>query len=183
MRLQKRITKAHKPGSEAEKERIKEAGGVVNRELGSPRIGIPSFSYHAVQLLMLAGALNMSRALGDLQYKAPLINAEEPFSLEQEIAGFNPNKEQGDLLSNRPSVSRIELKEDGKYIVILTTDGVTDEMTDRRILDRVVAHWNYGTRAEGVAGKITTEATAGPMSDNATCVCAFIYGRSVGETA
>jgi serine/threonine protein phosphatase PrpC len=36
----KRITKAHKPGSDAEKERIKEAGGVVNRELGSPRIGI-----------------------------------------------------------------------------------------------------------------------------------------------
>ncbi|EAW17407.1 PP2C family serine/threonine-protein phosphatase [Aspergillus fischeri NRRL 181] len=157
----KRITKAHKPGSDAEKERIKEAGGVVNRELGSPRIG----------------ALNMSRALGDLQYKAPLINADEPFSLEQEIAGFNPEKEQGDLLSNRPAISRIELEEDRKYIVILTTDGVTDEMEDRRILDRVVAHWNYGTRAEGVAGKITTEATGGPMSDNATCVCAFIYGR------
>ncbi|KAH3190738.1 hypothetical protein KXV92_003191 [Aspergillus fumigatus] len=130
-----RITKAHKPGSDTEKERIKEAGGVVNRELGSPRIG----------------ALNMSRALGDLQYKAPLINADEPFSLEQEIAGFNPDKEQGDLLSNRPAISRIELKEDRKYIVILTTDGVTDEMEDRRILDQVVAHWNYGTRAEGVA--------------------------------
>ncbi|GFF38336.1 hypothetical protein IFM51744_03765 [Aspergillus udagawae] len=156
-----RVTKAHKPGSEAERERIKEAGGVVNRELGSPRIG----------------ALNMSRALGDLQYKAPLINAEEPFSLEQEIAGFNPDKEQGNLLSNRPDISRIELKEDRKYIIILTTDGVTDEMEDRRILDRVVAHWNYGTQAEGVAGKITTEATGGPMSDNATCVCAFIYGR------
>lgn len=39
MLLQKRITKAHKPGSEVEKKRIKEAGGVVNRELGSPRIG------------------------------------------------------------------------------------------------------------------------------------------------
>ncbi|RHZ46519.1 PP2C family serine/threonine-protein phosphatase [Aspergillus thermomutatus] len=157
----KRITKAHKPGSDTEKERIKEAGGVVNRELGSPRLG----------------ALNMSRALGDLQYKAPLINSDEPFSLEQEIAGFNPDKQQGDLLSSRPSISRIKLKESGKYIVILTTDGVTDEMEDRMILDHVVAHWNYGTRAEGVAGKIATEAAARPMSDNATCVCAFIDGR------
>ncbi|EAW13228.1 PP2C family serine/threonine-protein phosphatase [Aspergillus clavatus NRRL 1] len=158
-----RITKAHKPGSRTERSRIEEAGGVINQEFGSPRLG----------------SLNMSRALGDLQYKEPLINAARPFSVEQEIAGFKAGQDQGDLLSRLPSIERRELSRDRQYVLLVTSDGVTDEMEDRAVLNRVIAHLGHGLEAREVAGKLVTEATNRPLSDNATCVCVVMDGNEV----
>ncbi len=121
----------------------------------------------------------MSRGLGDLQYKTPLMNAPRCFSLEQERAGYVQGNEQGDLLSNQPYLARVPLHKDHRYILVLTTDGVTDELDDKSIMRMLAKLREQGVSADEAAKSVVAEVASRPMSDNATCVCHFIDGTEI----
>ncbi|OGM40288.1 protein phosphatase 2C family protein [Aspergillus bombycis] len=159
----RRITKAHKPGDPDEKNRIMDAGGVVNTDTGTERLG----------------ALNMSRALGDLQYKEPLINSGTgPLNEPQRRADITFSTEQQSLLSSEPYLTRVNLNDGGQHVLILTSDGVTNGLEDEIIVHGLLTCYRSGLNATESAKYIVDEAADVPGSDNATCIAVFIGGRS-----
>ncbi|PYH55057.1 uncharacterized protein BO96DRAFT_435407 [Aspergillus niger CBS 101883] len=139
--------------------RIESAGGTLNTDGGVPRVG----------------GLNMSRALGDLQYKSPLKDiGEQSLSSGQEKAGIEPTKK-GDLVSSYPSLKRYPLQSDRRYFLALITDGVTNTMDDETIMHQIARSKQDGMDADKVAAKITEKASGVPDSDNATCVTTLLF--------
>ncbi|GLA26867.1 hypothetical protein AnigIFM63326_004044 [Aspergillus niger] len=158
-----RITTSHKPEHAGERHRIESAGGTLNTDDGVPRVG----------------GLNMSRALGDLQYKSPLKDiGEQSLSSGQEKAGIEPTKK-GDLVSSYPSLKRYPLQSDRRYFLALITDGVTNTMDDETIMHQIARSKQDGMDADKVAAKITEKASGAPGSDNATCVTVFLDGHNI----
>ncbi|KAI9372314.1 phosphatase 2C-like domain-containing protein [Aspergillus egyptiacus] len=156
-----RLTKEHKPDDPGERQRIEEAGGTVHSQHNIWRIG----------------ALNMSRALGDLEYKNPLNNASSsPITNGQKLATGDPSAERDDFLSIKMSFKRVQLEKDKQYVVALTSDGVTNALEDKVIMHSVTHFFNTGMSAEQVARSLVEEATSRPGSDNATCIAVFLSG-------
>ncbi|EYE94308.1 PP2C family serine/threonine-protein phosphatase [Aspergillus ruber CBS 135680] len=160
------LTKSHKPSSPDEKQRIENAGGTVLQDQHEiPRIG----------------ALNMSRALGDLEYKTPFTNLsatnpdtneETPLTREQARAGVEPSKKQGDLLSSEPDITRINLDQGKKYVLALVSDGVSDSpnVDDEGFIQMLAKGFTSGIRGEAVVREVIDQVVDGIQSDNATCV-------------
>ncbi|GIK07596.1 hypothetical protein Aspvir_003262 [Aspergillus viridinutans] len=156
-----RLTQDHKPDNPREKERIENAGGKVNYGLDTARIG----------------ALNMSRALGDLQYKNPLNNdTAGPSTAGQELAAMTPSIEQGNFLSTEPSIIRVDLRQDRRYILALTTDGVTNVLEDNVVIDEIKARHEGGLGVQQVADELVRDVAEGTRRDNATCIAVFLDG-------
>jgi len=94
----------HKPASEVEKSRIEAAGGYLEDTPGGARVN---------------GNLNLSRAIGDLEYKK-----REDLTPEEQIICSTP-----DLIVK-------ELTPDDEFIV-LACDGIWDVMTNQQVCDFV----------------------------------------------
>ncbi|GLA89574.1 hypothetical protein AtubIFM56815_004057 [Aspergillus tubingensis] len=161
--MKERLTTSHKPEHAGERHRIESAGGTLNTDSGVPRVG----------------GLNISRGLGDLQYKLPLKDiGEQSISGGQEKVCVEPSKK-GDLVSSYPSFKRYTLQSDRRYFLALTTDGVTNTMDDETIMHQIAESKHEGMDADRVAAKITEKASKAPSSDNATCVTVFLDGHNV----
>lgn len=112
----------------------------------------------------------MSRALGDLHQKHP---------------PKKPGEEPGDyfskgaVLSSDPTMSQIQLRDDRRYLLVMTSDGVTDMVADEQLLSAITTLYQNGRTAAQVSDMITTAVTSLDGSDNATCVAAFLKGREV----
>lgn len=186
--MKKCLTKSHKPSSPDEKHRIENAGGMVLPDQHEiPRIG-PFPCTVVILLLSLqltsmqrTGALNMSRALGDLQYKTPFTNLsvtnpetneENPLTREQARAGVEPSEQQGDFLSSEPDITRVNLRQGKKYMLALVSDGVSDspKVDDEGFIQMLANGFNSGIRGEAVVREVINEVVEGVESDNATCV-------------
>ncbi|KAF7133838.1 hypothetical protein CNMCM5793_005250 [Aspergillus hiratsukae] len=152
----RRLTQDHKPDNPREKEKIEDAGGMVNYAFDTARIG----------------ALNMSRALGDLQYKNPLNNdTAGPSTAGQELAAMTPSIEQGNFLSTEPSITQVDLKKDRRYILALTTDGVTNVLEDNVIINEIKTRHEGGLGVQQVADELVGDVAEGLRRDNATFEC------------
>ncbi|KAL4864337.1 hypothetical protein BDV12DRAFT_14816 [Aspergillus spectabilis] len=159
-----RLTESHKPGNRDEKQRIQQAGGEVHAQHDIPRLG----------------ALNMSRALGDLQYKKPRNNMTKgPITDEQTLAIGDPSHDKGDFLSTQLSSTRLELRKDGQYLLALTTDGITNALTDKNIMHSMARLFQQGLKAEDVSESLVKEIASRPGSDNATFISVSLKGSSV----
>ncbi|PYH42898.1 uncharacterized protein BP01DRAFT_302335 [Aspergillus saccharolyticus JOP 1030-1] len=156
-----RLSTTHKPENAGERHRVELAGGSVNTDSGTARIG----------------ALNMSRALGDLQYKTPLNNMTER-GKRSSYEGENPGDESplGDFISSEPALNRVELRDHSRYVLALLSDGVTNVLDDATILNRICELQQSGFDAQRAAENITEGSTSLPGSDNASCVAVFFEG-------
>ncbi|KAE8154761.1 phosphatase 2C-like domain-containing protein [Aspergillus avenaceus] len=159
----RRITHSHKPEDPEEKDRIQEAGGTVNMASGTPRVG----------------ALNMSRALGDLQYKDPLVSTltgSAPDEQDKSDGAFDENHKS--LVSSEPYLNRVDLADGYRRVLILTTDGVTNTMKDDPVVKGVLASFQAGMSATDCAKVVVQEAAKTPGSDNSTCIVVFLGSSS-----
>ncbi|KAJ5789690.1 uncharacterized protein N7518_006701 [Penicillium psychrosexuale] len=158
----RRLTEAHKPSDPSEKTRIEKAGGQVNDRSGTERLG----------------SLNMSRALGDLQYKNPVNNTFTDNSVLSPAASASSRTEsRGNFLSNDPYISRRTLNPDRRYLLLVVSDGVTDRLDDTSLVQHVMKLSMRGKRANEIAQEIATNSANKPHSDNATCIVAMLDGR------
>ncbi|KAL4961611.1 PP2C family serine/threonine-protein phosphatase [Aspergillus stella-maris] len=156
-----RLTTSHKPENPEEKERIEQAGGQIHEQHAITRIG----------------SLNMSRALGDLQYKTPLIAITSVDQTDaQEVATNEHSSHTEDLITVQISSRRVELGKDKQYMLALTTDGITNVIDDNKLMSNMMGLFNRGGNAEQVAGAMVNEATGRPQSDNSTCVAVVLNG-------
>ncbi|KAL4940179.1 hypothetical protein BDV06DRAFT_213708 [Aspergillus oleicola] len=156
-----RLTTSHKPESPEEKQRIEQAGGQIHEQHAITRIG----------------SLNMSRALGDLQYKNPLISVTSVKQNEaQDIATTEQSSKKDDLIIVQMSSRRVELGRDKQYMLALTTDGITNIIDDNTLMKNMMKLFNEGNNAEQVATGMVNEVTGKPQSDNSTCVAVVLNG-------
>ncbi|KAJ5386220.1 hypothetical protein N7509_008761 [Penicillium cosmopolitanum] len=159
----RRITEAHKPETPSERARIKEAGGSVEMRKGVPRVG----------------SLNMSRALGDLQYKTPVNSVEDGNSMLRDRRASSSSKPtQGDFVSNDPYTSRRTMQSNRRYLLVLVSDGVSSQADDGALIQHVMKLAMRGMRAGDIAQDIATSSANHPHSDNATCIVVLLDGQS-----
>lgn len=122
----------------------------------------------------------MSRALGDLQYKNPINTMEDsgkfPKTRRASAAGSAPN-EHGNFLSNEPHVLRLKLQADRRYVLLLVSDGISDQTDDTSLIQLVMNLSMRGVRAGDAAQQITKMAGGHPMSDNSTCIIVLMDGQ------
>ncbi|KAJ5179047.1 hypothetical protein N7492_002257 [Penicillium capsulatum] len=146
----RRLTEAHKPEAPRERQRIEDAGGTVVMRGGIPRLG----------------SLNMSRALGDLQYKQP-VN-------ESNSARARPT---GDFVSNDPFISRRTLRRDRRYLLVIASDGVTDRIDDTALVQHVMKQAMRGHGAREMAQSLASSSASHAHSDNASCIVVLLDGQ------
>ncbi|KAK1140089.1 hypothetical protein N8T08_010921 [Aspergillus melleus] len=84
---------------------------------------------------------------------------------------------QDGLLSSEPFITRMTLAEHGAYILALTSDGVTDQLEDSEILNRLSDSWGADPRAQRAARILVSEVGHRPRSGNATCIAVFMKGH------
>ncbi|EED15171.1 Protein phosphatase 2C, putative [Talaromyces stipitatus ATCC 10500] len=158
---QERLTVAHKPHDPSEKSRIEQAGGAVHTYGGTARLG----------------TLNMSRALGDLQYKNPINNLNLTRGTKKaKRANASGSTIRGNILSNEAYVRTIKLDPNSRYTLLVCTDGVTDVTDEKQLMTEVMSDFVAGRRARDIAKMVTTATGEQPHSDNSTCVIAFLDG-------
>ncbi|KAJ5235378.1 uncharacterized protein N7469_004546 [Penicillium citrinum] len=161
----RRLTEAHKPETPSEKARIHEAGGSVETRSGVPRVG----------------SLNMSRTLGDLQYKSPVNTVEsdsDSTPRDRRMVSASSKPTHGDYVSNDPYTSRRTLKPDRRYLLAIISDGVSNNTDDGALVQHVMKLAMRGMRAGDIARDVATNNAVLPHSDNATCIVAFLDGQS-----
>lgn len=113
----------------------------------------------------------MSRALGDLDLKE---------ALRCRAPSASPPSDNADgPLSSQPFLRRVQLREDRRYHIALVSDGVTNELGDHAIMNQIADHWHAGLSPGDISKRITIGVSQKFGSDNATCVCVFLSGRSV----
>ncbi|CAI7673114.1 unnamed protein product [Penicillium palitans] len=157
----RRLTEAHKPSTPSEKTRIEQAGGVVNNRSGTERLG----------------SLNISRALGDLQYKNPVNTLMDESMPDPASSATSRSESRGNFLSNDPYTSRRTLHTDRRYLLLVVSDGVTDRVDDTNLVQHVMKLSMRGKRANEIAQEIATNSANKPHSDNATCIVAMLDGQ------
>lgn len=155
-----RLTRSHKPGLPSEKARIERAGGTVHNRTGTTRLG----------------TLNMSRALGDLQYKNPINTIDDGSLTKARKAVAASPEARGDFLSHEPHLSRVTLTSDSRYALVCLTDGVCDSTDDGTLIGHVMKKSMRGERAADIAQEISSLSASTTSSDNATCIVVFLDG-------
>ncbi|KAJ5693128.1 hypothetical protein N7462_002551 [Penicillium macrosclerotiorum] len=164
----RRLTQAHKPEMTSERERIEEAGGTVEVRSGVTRLGGGRERK--------TGSLNMSRALGDLQYKNP-VNTVDDGSIPRARASSSSLGPRGDFLSNDPYTSRRTLQADRRYLLVITSDGVSDRTDDAALIQHVMKLAMRGMRASDIAQEVASTSSGHSKSDNASCIVAMLDGQ------
>ncbi|KAJ6141289.1 hypothetical protein N7470_010185 [Penicillium chermesinum] len=145
----RRLTEAHKPELPGERQRIEEAGGSVTIRNGTARVE----------------SLNISRALGDLQYKNPMNSVSDD--------NFMPAT--GVL---HPSPQRRTLHSERQYVLVIVSDGVSDRTDDAILMQHVMKLAMRGIGADQIAQEVAYKSSRHPHSDNASCIVALLEGQS-----
>lgn len=133
-----RVSRDHNLEDPSEKERIQELGAPTRGN----RVYAPGHS------------LNMTRALGDFDFKAPFNQADE------------------DTVSPVPSIHALELTPCDEFL-ILASDGLWDEYTDDEAVLEVYALRHQGYSAENIADVLSKRATKKPHADNTSVIVLF----------
>jgi protein phosphatase 1G len=142
------LSEDHKPNDERESARILRAGGTVEESQGGAR------THYRVN-----GNLNLSRAIGDLEYK--------------KNSSLRPDEQ---IITSTPDVVCMPRTAEDEFIV-LACDGVWDVLTNDDCVQLVRSRLAEGKTLEEVCEEIADEclspdpkATQGLGADNITCI-------------
>ena len=142
------LSEDHKPNDEKETARILKAGGTIEESQGGSR------THYRVN-----GNLNLSRAIGDLEYKKNV-------SLKPE----------DQIITSTPDIVRLNRSVDDEFIVI-GCDGVWDVLSNEECVEFVRTRLQEGKSLRDICEEIADEclspdpkATQGIGADNITCI-------------
>ncbi|WVZ79166.1 hypothetical protein U9M48_026777, partial [Paspalum notatum var. saurae] len=132
------LSRDHKPELEAERERIQSAGGYI-------------------QMGRVNGTLNLSRAIGDMEFK------QNKF--------LSPDKQ---ILTANPDVNIVELCDEDDFLV-LACDGIWDCMSSQQLVDFIREHINTEDSLSAVCERVLDRCLApstmgGEGCDNMTMI-------------
>jgi protein phosphatase 1G len=150
------LSEDHKPNDPRERERIEKAGGTVEETQGGAR------THYRVN-----GNLNLSRAIGDLEYK--------------KNSGLKPDEQ---MITSTPDVVVIDRTEEDEFITICC-DGVYDVMSNDDLVafinERLIAGKPLNEICEEIADECLSpdpKATQGLGADNITCMIVDLRKRN-----
>jgi protein phosphatase 1G len=142
------LSEDHKPNDPRERERIEKAGGTVEETQGGAR------THYRVN-----GNLNLSRAIGDLEYK--------------KNPGLRPDEQ---MITSTPDVVVMDRTSDDEFITICC-DGVYDVMSNDDLVAFISERISAGKPLREICEEIADEclspdpkATQGLGADNITCM-------------
>ncbi|CBY00283.1 hypothetical protein LEMA_P014130.1 [Plenodomus lingam JN3] len=161
------LSEEHAPDSPAEKKRIEEAGGEINYGTGIARIG----------------AVNMSRALGDIDYKKPRVNRLAGHNLS-DLPGVETGLAPGasakhDLVSNKAHFATRHLH--GQSLILLASDGVGDAKDAEEVTRLAVDRWKQGVSAAVIAKELTSREGKMRGADNCTVIVVILDTEKKGR--
>jgi protein phosphatase 1G len=149
------LSQDHKPNDEKESARIIKAGGTVEESQGGAR------THYRVN-----GNLNLSRAIGDLEYK------KNPSLLPED-----------QIISSTPDVLCIDRCSEDEFIV-LGCDGVWDVMSNEDCVQFIRSRLDEGKPLKEICEEIADEclspdpkATQGLGADNITCIIVDVRSK------
>jgi serine/threonine protein phosphatase PrpC len=128
-------------------------------------------SLHSVSLQYSIGALNMSRSLGDMDYKQP---AASWITSSSVIRDDLPKKEgsiSGDLISNEAHTLKRDL--------MLATDGVGEGPAAERVGKLAAEMWDKKMSAQKIAEQLARKSEKQRYADNCTII--IVYIRNAAE--
>ncbi|KAF2826958.1 protein serine/threonine phosphatase 2C [Ophiobolus disseminans] len=160
------LSKEHTPDAPEEKKRIEEAGGEVNYSTGIARVG----------------AVSMSRALGDMEYKKPKVNRLAGHDLS-DLDGVETGVAPGatvthDLVSNKAHFSTRQLN--GQSLIMLASDGVGDAEEASEDAREAVKQWTEGKELKAIAESLTKRAGKVKNADNCTVLLVVLDTEGKG---
>jgi protein phosphatase 1G len=142
------LSEDHKPNDDREKERILKAGGTVEESQGGSR------THYRVN-----GNLNLSRAIGDLEYK--------------KNATLRPDEQ---IITSTPDVVVMDRSPEDMFLAVCC-DGVYDVMTNEDLVAFIIERLEAGKPLTEICEEIADEclspdpkATQGLGADNITCM-------------
>lgn len=153
------LSEDHKPNDPLERERIEKAGGTVEESQGGAR------THYRVN-----GNLNLSRAIGDLEYKKnSTLKAEEQ------------------IITSTPDIVVLDRTNDDEFLTICC-DGVFDVMSNEELVafirERIVEGKALNEICEEVADECLSpdpKTTQGLGADNITCMIVDLRKRNSSE--
>lgn len=142
------LSEDHKPNDDREKERILKAGGTVEESQGGSR------THYRVN-----GNLNLSRAIGDLEYK--------------KNATLRPDEQ---IITSTPDVVVMDRTPEDMFLAVCC-DGVYDVLTNEDLVAFIIERLEAGKPLTEICEEIADEclspdpkATQGLGADNITCM-------------
>ena len=142
------LSEDHKPNDEKEFARITRAGGTVEESQGGAR------THYRIN-----GNLNLSRAIGDLEYK--------------KNTSLGPEDQ---MITSTPDVMHVERTAEDEFIV-LGCDGVWDVLSNEDCVEFIKSRLEAGKELKDICEEIADEclspdpkATQGLGADNITCI-------------
>lgn len=149
------LSEDHKPNDEKENARILKAGGTVEESQGGSR------THYRVN-----GNLNLSRAIGDLEYK--------------KNADLLPEEQ---MITSTPDIVRIRRAPNDEFIV-LGCDGVWDVLSNEECVQFIRSRLHEGKPLRQICEEVADEclspdpkATQGLGADNITCIIVDVRGK------
>jgi protein phosphatase 1G len=142
------LSEDHKPNDDREKDRIVKAGGTIEETQGGAR------THYRVN-----GNLNLSRAIGDLEYK--------------KNAALKPEEQ---MITSTPDVVTMDRDPEDQFIAVCC-DGVYDVMTNDDLVSFISERMSANRTLKEICEEIADEclspdpkATQGLGADNITCM-------------
>jgi serine/threonine protein phosphatase PrpC len=135
-------------------------------------------SLHSVSLQYSIGALNMSRSLGDMDYKQP---AASWITSSSVIRDDLPKKEgsiSGDLISNEAHTLKRDFPP-GRSLLMLATDGVGEGPAAERVGKLAAEMWDKKMSAQKIAEQLARKSEKQRYADNCTII--IVYIRNAAE--
>lgn len=142
----------------------------------------------------MLGSLNMSRAIGDLQYKNPINNMDDGastssssssssaspdfFKLRRASSASYAPENRGNFLSNEPYITRFKLSPERRYLLVIESDGISDHVDDTTLMQYVTKLSSRGNRAGRIAQEMASSTTNRKGNDNGSCIVIFLDGQN-----
>lgn len=114
------------------------------------------------RLVSRSHSLNMTRALGDFDFKKPQVDSES------------------DWVSPVPHLTKIDIQPSHEFL-ILASDGLWDFVNDEDMVRIIVECRHRKMSAQDIATELVKEIEGEPHSDNVTIIIVFFEGEDVEE--
>lgn len=137
-----RISKDHKTKDPQEYQRVVSHGGIIS----------------GGRVYSQDHAINMTKALGDFDFKAPLNHAD------------------GDWIAADPFINSVVLKPQHDFLV-LASDGLWNLMKDQQVVETVQKWRKLGFSAQEISQKLANQIISEPESDNVTIILLFFMTK------
>jgi serine/threonine protein phosphatase PrpC len=119
----------------------------------------------------------VSRSLGDQQYKKEVSSNTVQPGPASDIAKGRSRRGGGDFVSAEPHITTTQLSKNGRSILLLVTDGVTDKFEDDELVTFVWERLDSGWTPPQIAQRVVDCSASGRYSDTCTCIVVVIQNR------